>query len=71
LLAAGNGDAGIYTNYLGPLANGVNNGAALGGLDEVSGQLNDQLSNANAFDLSGFDSVLDSNVTNLGDFLGI
>jgi hypothetical protein len=69
LLAAGNGDAGIYTNYIGALANGVNNGAALGGLDEVSGQINDQLANTNAFDISGFDSVLDQDFTNIGDFL--
>jgi predicted transglutaminase-like cysteine proteinase len=70
VLQAGNGDVGIYGHYLGALPN-VDNGAALDGLQEVSGQLNDQLSNANAFDLSGFDSVLGADFTNLGDFLGL
>jgi hypothetical protein len=69
LLAAGNGDAGIYSDYLNGLANGVNNGDLFSGLQEVSGQLNDQLANANSIDLGGFDSVLDQDFTNLGDFL--
>jgi hypothetical protein len=72
LLQSGNGDVAIYGDYLGGLANpDVSNAGALDGLDEVSGQLNDQLANANATDLSGFDSVLGADFTNLGDFLGL
>jgi hypothetical protein len=68
LLAAGNGDAGIYSSFLNGIANGANNGDAFSGLQEVSGQLNDQLSNSNSIDLGGFDSALDQDFTNLGDF---
>jgi hypothetical protein len=72
LEASAAGDNAIYTEYLGGLANpDVSNAGALDGLDEVSGQLNDQLANANATDLSGFDSVLGADFTNLGDFLGL
>jgi hypothetical protein len=72
LLQSGNGDVSIYGDYLGGLANpDVSNSAALDGLDEVSGQLNDQLANGNATDLGGFEDTLNADFTNLGDFLGL
>jgi hypothetical protein len=40
-------------------------------LDEVSGQLNDQLANSNATDLNGFEDTLGADFTNLGDFLNL
>jgi hypothetical protein len=70
LNAVGNGDVGIFSDYLNALPN-VGNTAALNGLDEVSGQLNDQLANANATDVAGFGDVLNGDFTNLGDFLNL
>jgi hypothetical protein len=70
LLQVGGGDVGIYGNYLTALPD-VGNAAALDGLQEVSGQLNDQLANSNATDLGGFDSALDADFTNLADFLAL
>jgi hypothetical protein len=69
LNAAGLGDVGIFSQYLDALPD-VGNTAALNGLDEVSGQINDQLANSNAIDVSGFDDALGADFTNLGDFLG-
>jgi hypothetical protein len=70
LNAAGLGDIGIFQSYLTALPD-VGNTAALNGLDEVSGQINDQLANSNAIDVNGFDDLLGQDFTNLGDFLGI
>jgi hypothetical protein len=70
LNAVGNGDVAIFGSYLDSLPN-VGNTAALNGLEEVSGQLNDQLANSNAVDVNGFDAVLDQDFTNLGDFLNL
>jgi hypothetical protein len=69
LNAAGLGDVNIFSQYLTALPD-VGNTAALNGLDEVSTQINDQLANSNAIDVNGFDDLLGTDFTNLGDFLG-
>jgi hypothetical protein len=50
-------DSAVHDDYLAALPN-VSDAAALAGLNEIVGQLNDQLANADAADAAGLQAVL-------------